>query len=327
MSNSSFNRREAFSLVGAGALGAAVWSGSSAAANAAPVNPHRRRSMRVAHLTDFHVQPELHASEGMTACLHHVQQLKDRPQLILTGGDSIMDSFGADDARTTLQWDIWQKVLKNECSLPVRSAIGNHDIWGWDKRGSKAKGDEPNYGKLRSTEMLKLENRYYTFSQCGWQFVVLDSTQPHPENPHAYTAHADEEQFDWLSRTLRDTPKTSPVLVLSHIPIISASAILWADQKQNNFQLGGGLMHTDCVKLKELFAKHPNVKLCLSGHLHLVDRTDYNGVTYLCNGAVSGSWWKGRHKDCDEGYAVLDLYDDGSFDCEYVKYGWKAAEA
>ena len=84
-------------------------------------------------------------------------------------------------------------------------------------------------------------------------------------------------------------------------------------------------MHTDCMKLKDLFAKHPNVKLCLSGHLHLLDRVDYNGVTYLCNGAVSGSWWNGRHKDCDEGYAVVDLYDDGSFEQEYVKYGWKAA--
>jgi 3',5'-cyclic AMP phosphodiesterase CpdA len=323
MTNSSFNRREVLSLVGATALGAAACSGLPGSASAAAINPSRKRCLRVAHLTDLHVQPERKAAEGMTACLHHVQELKDKPQLILTGGDSIMDSFAADDARTKLQWDIWHKVLKDECSLPVRSAIGNHDIWGWNKPSSKATGNEPNYGKLRSTEMLGIDNRYYTFSQGGWQFVVLDSTQHHPENPDAYTAHVDEEQFDWLARTLRNTPKTTPVLVLSHIPIVSASAILWAEQKDHNFQLGGGLMHTDCVKLKDLFAQHPNVKVCLSGHLHLVDRTDYNGVSYLCNGAVSGGWWKGRHKDCDEGYAVLDLYDDGSFDCEYVKYGWK----
>ena len=127
------------------------------------------------------------------------------------------------------------------------------------------------------------------------------------------------------TRTLRDTPASTPVLVLSHIPILSASAILWASDERGNFEISGSLMHTDCVKLKDLFAKHPNVKLCISGHLHLLDRVDYNGVTYLCNGAVSGNWWNGRHKDCDEGYAVLDLYDDGSFDHEYVKYGWKAA--
>jgi len=52
-------------------------------------------------------------------------------------------------------------------------------------------------------------------------------------------------------------------------------------------------MHVDAAKIKDLFAKHKNVKLCLSGHLHLVDRVDYNGVTYLCDGAVCGGWWKG----------------------------------
>ena len=82
-------------------------------------------------------------------------------------------------------------------------------------------------------------------------------------------------------------------------------------------------MHVDCIKLKDRFARHPNVKLSLSGHLHALDRADYNGVTYLCNGAVCAGWWKGRHKDCDEGYAVIDLYDDGSFEHEYIKYGWQ----
>lgn len=324
MDNFSFNRREVLSLAGATALGAVAWSGLPAPAGAATVNPHRKRCLRVAHLTDLHVQPERRAAEGMTACLRHVEQLRDKPQLILTGGDSVFDSFAADDARTKLQWDIWQKVLKDECSIPVRSAIGNHDIWGWNKTSSKTIGDEPNYGKLRSTEMLGIENRFYTFSQCGWQFIVLDSTQPHPEDPNAYTAHLDDEQFDWLERTLRDVPSTRPVVLLSHIPILSASAFLFANQQGGNFQYSCALTHSDCVKLKDLFARHPNVKLSLSGHLHTLDRVDYNGVSYLCNGAVCGHWWQGRHKDCDEGYAVLDLYDDGSFDSEYAKYGWKA---
>lgn len=324
MSHTSLTRRETLSLLGASVIGGAALGGISLSATAQEINPGRKRTLRVAHLTDLHVQPELRATEGMAACLHHVQKHADRPELILTGGDSIMDSYDADDARTKLQWDIWHNVLKQDCSVPVRSAIGNHDIWGWNKPSSKTTGKEPNYGKLRSTEMLKLDNRFYTFEQGGWQFIVLDSTQHHPQDPSGYTAHLDEEQYDWLARTLRDLPQTMPVLVLSHIPIISASALLWAEQKQDAFQISCALMHTDAIKLKDLFAKHPNVKVCLSGHLHSLDRVDYNGVSYLCNGAVCGSWWKGRHKDCDEGYAVLDLYDDGSFENEYVKYGWKA---
>lgn len=323
MGKPGLTRRETLSLLGASILGAVAVDGPQVA-EAREVNARRKRCLRVAHLTDFHVQPERHATEGMTACLHHVQQLRDKPQLLLTGGDSVFDSFAADDARTTLQWDIWRKVLKEECSIPVHSAIGNHDIWGWNKSKSKATGDEPNYGKLRSTEMLGIDNRYYTFDKCGWQFIVLDSTQPHPENPDSYSAHLDEEQYDWLTRTLHDVPPGKPVLLLSHIPILSAAAFQFAARDKNTFHFGCGLMHTDNVKLKDLFAQHPNVKVALSGHLHLVDRVDYNGVTYLCNGAVCGSWWKGPHKDCDEGYAVVDLYNDGSIEHQYIKYGWKA---
>jgi 3',5'-cyclic AMP phosphodiesterase CpdA len=324
MRDTLITRRDSIISMGAAAAGLVAWSESPRWANAETSAASRKRAIRVAHLTDLHVQPELRAAEGMGACLRHVQELVDKPGLILTGGDSVMDSFEADDARTALQWKIWTDVLKGDCSIPVRSCIGNHDVWGWDKARSKTSGSEPNWGKNRATEMLGLDQRFYTFSQAGWQFVVLDSVHSPPAGHGGYTGMLDDEQYDWLARTLRDAPVTTPVLILSHIPILSAAAILWAGEKEQNFNISQALMHTDCVKLKDLFAQHPNVKLCLSGHLHLVDRTDYNGVTYLCNGAVSGNWWKGRHKDCDEGYSVLDLYDDGSFDHQYVKYGWKA---
>jgi hypothetical protein len=29
---------------------------------------------------------------------------------------------------------------------------------------------------------------------------------------------------------------------------------------------------------------------------------------------------------CDEGYTVLDLFDDGSFERSYETYGWNARE-
>jgi len=325
MQSTDITRRESMVTMGAAAAGLLAWGATPRPLLADTVDSARQRVLRVAHLTDVHVFPEKRADEGMTACLRHVHQLADKPELILSGGDHVMDSFKADDARTTLQWNLWKRVLEHECDIPLRACIGNHDIWGWSKKKSKTTGHEANWGKRRGVEMLRLDNRYYTFSQAGWQFVVLDSMQPMPDGSDGYCAYLDEPQFDWLSRTLRDVPAATPVVVLSHIPILSASAMLFSARKREGFHAGGNTMHTDCVRLKDLFAKHPNVKLCLSGHLHLLDRVDYNGVTYLCNGAVSGNWWRGRHKDCDEGYAVLNLYDDGSFDHEYVKYGWKAA--
>ena len=325
MKGKLYTRRESLIGVGAAAAGLLTWSAVPRLAAAGPPAAPANRVLRVAHLTDIHVQPERRATDGLIACLHHVQQLADQPDLIITGGDSVMDSLGADDARTQLQWDLWKSALKNECSLPVRCCIGNHDVWGWEKAKSGTTGDEPLWGKKRAVAMLGLENRYYRFSQAGWQFIVLDSTHALSGGRDGYTARLDDEQFDWLAATLRDAPAEQPIMIVSHIPIFSVTPLVWDSNERGDTVVSGALLHTDRLKLKNLFAHHPNVKLCVSGHMHLLDRVDYNGVSYFCNGAVCGNWWSGRHIDCDEGYALIDLYDDGSSACHYVKYGWKAA--
>ena len=116
-------------------------AGAAAVAAAHPMNvlqpPKSKRVLRIAHLTDIHVQPEKKAGEGMAQALKHVHAQKDRPDLILTGGDLIMDAFGADHDRTKIQWDLFAKVLKNENGLPVEHCIGNHDVWGFSKREDK----------------------------------------------------------------------------------------------------------------------------------------------------------------------------------------------
>lgn len=116
------------------------------------------------------------------------------------------------------------------------------------------------------------------------------------------------------------------MLVFSHIPLFSAATFYDGDnEKSGHWRVGANLMHIDARRIKDLFHKHPNVKLCLSGHLHLVERVDYLGVSYLCGGAVSGGWWKGNHQECEPGYGIVDLYADGSFDNRYVTYGWQAS--
>lgn len=77
-------------------------------------------------------------------------------------------------------------------------------------------------------------------------------------------------------------------------------------------------MHIDARAIINLFANYPQVKLCLSGHLHLQDKVVYNGVSYYCNGALCGNWWKGNYQYTKPGYATVDLYADGSFEVNYL---------
>jgi hypothetical protein len=58
----------------------------------------------------------------------------------------------------------------------------------------------------------------------------------------------------------------------------------------------------------------------------MVDRVDYRGHTFICDGAVSGNWWKGPRLSFPEGYGLFDLYPDGRFEHRYVTYGWDATK-
>ena len=57
-----------------------------------------------------------------------------------------------------------------------------------------------------------------------------------------------------------------------------------------------------------VFKSHGGVKLCLSGHIHLLDCCEIDGITYICDGAVSANWWKGPIQGLSEGYGVVDLW-------------------
>jgi len=167
---------------------------------------------------------------------------------------------------------------------------------------------------------LKLAIPYYSFIKNGWKFIMLDSVHLDMDNTW-YIGKLGDEQFAWLQTELQNTPATMPVCVLSHIPILSATLMVDdITDGSNKWEILGGDMHTDTGKIVDLFYLHPNVKLCLSGHIHLRDKVVYNKVTYICNGAVSGAWWEGNKRQTSPGYGLIDFYADGTFTEQYINY-------
>ncbi|MEZ0299496.1 MAG: metallophosphoesterase [Candidatus Methylacidiphilales bacterium] len=325
----SSSRRGFLQMAAAGVAGLLTTAGAAGSARAdTPVSsapPSRTRTLRVAYITDVHLQPERRAAEGFAECLRHIHSQPDKPNLVLGGGDFIMDGFAATRERTKTQWDLWTRVLKDEMNLPLRTCLGNHDIWGWNQEKSGANGSETDYGKKWAMDVLGQPGRYHAFTQGGWRFVALDSIQP-GEKPGTYVSYLDEEQRNWLKEELLHTPPTMPVLIWSHAPLISALLQL-TEKRATPFTSGTvqpNLVHSDGGELSKLFAGHPNVKLCLSGHLHMVEGLELRDVMYRCAGSVCGNWWRGPRDGFAEGYSMLDLYDDGSHTCTYVPFGWKA---
>ncbi len=273
----------------------------------------KQPALRIAHLTDIHLKNELGAPAKFVKCLHHVQQQTPKVDMIMNGGDVVFDMNKENLSTINGLWALTKGTIKSECSLPMHFCLGNHDIW-WneDDKGQAL------YGKQYAMQQLHLQRPYYSFMQGGWKFIVLDSVHLDIDNTW-YIGKLGDEQMAWLAAELQATDAATPVLVMSHIPILTATLMI-EDNIVNKWQMLGGDMHTDTAKIISLFYQHPNVKLCLSGHIHLRDKVVYNNVTYLCNGAVSGAWWNGNRRETAPGYGLIDLFADGSFNERYVNY-------
>ncbi len=303
------HKREFIKLLGSSAIAAFLPSVSKAQTTAAAP----KKVLTIAHITDAHIMPLISAAKGFEKCLHHIQNSPEPFDLILNTGDSVMEAHQKSVFVARQQWSLFKKVLKSENSLPLLHCIGNHDIC--------CEGDSHyNFtdGKAMALEQLGLAKRYYALDTSFWKIIVLDSVQT-KENGEWYTAHIDEEQWDWLEKELATAHK--PVLIASHIPILAACVFFDGNRKdKENWEIPGAWMHTDTRRLNKLFGKYPNVKLAVSGHIHLTDKVEYNNVTYCCNGAVSGRWWKGKNQNTYAGYAKIELFDDGTFKNNYISY-------
>lgn len=273
----------------------------------------QKPALRIAHITDVHLKNKFGAPAKFVKCLHHIQQQQPKVDFILNGGDVVFDMNKESIGTIAEQWALVKSTMKAECSLPVHYCLGNHDIW-WNEDSRT----QSFYGKRYAMNQLELVKPYYSFIKGGWKFIILDSVHLDIDQTW-YIGKLGDEQFAWLENELQHTDPATPVLVMSHIPILTA-VLMIEDDIVNRWVMTGGDMHTDTSKIISLFYKHPNVKLCLSGHIHLRDKVLYNNVTYICNGAVSGAWWEGNRRETAPGYGVLDLYADGSFEEQYVNY-------
>lgn len=279
-----------------------------------------KRSLRIGHLTDIHLLDKSEPKAAVIKVLRELAQHTDRPDLLINTGDSLMDMNRQPKDRVQQLWSAWDEVMQHNV-IPMKSCIGNHDVWSLAKSDPQyevAQKDEL-YGKAWIKKKLGLPGTYYTFAQKDWQFIALDSIHYSAEKG-GYMI--DPEQMLWLEQQLKDIPKERPILIFSHVPIISVTPLLYAAQSKpaNELRFPGGDQHIDVMAIKSLFKKAGNVKVALSGHVHYVDQVSYLGTQYYCGGAVSGNWWNGILDDFPPAYSLLDLYEDGSSHYQTIYY-------
>ncbi|OWK41738.1 metallophosphoesterase family protein [Fimbriiglobus ruber] len=308
----SISRRQLFAVGAAGAAGL-MSVGTARGRSGSP-------TLRAAHITDVHINNDNDAPKGVAAMFAHMSVRKDwRPDVVLNTGDTVMAVNGnVTGAQAAEQIALWKQAAKGS-PAPILACLGNHDVW--DGKAPTAEVPAAKKGFALMTDVMGMPAPYYSVDRGGWHIISLNSMCAWP-NYGSLTP----EHFAWLKADLAKTPKSTPVLVLSHLPILSVTSLVYGDgaRKGNDNLVPGAWQHADCWAITEVFRRHPNVKLCLSGHMHTCDRIEYRGVWYVCGGAVSGAWWDGSEYGFPPCYGKLDLFADGTFDYEFVDYGWAA---
>jgi Icc protein len=260
--------------------------------------------------TDTHLQPELSAASGCAKCFNQINEAK--PEFCIAGGDQVFDVCEQDLGRAHMLFKRYRQT-EAELACKVYHTVGNHDVTGLNQRSPIEPGD-PEYGKkLYQDNFGKL---YYSFDYKGWHFVVLDSIGI--EYYKIFSPHFDGAQLAWLEADLAATGPTTPIVVVTHVPIASVLGSLSSEP-------GPGPIVANAYAVHSLLAK-ANVKLVLQGHLHVWEKSHYRGTEYLIGGAVSGEWWKGKMEDgSSEGYTLCQVRGDRVL-TSYVTYPWIAAD-
>ena len=310
------NRRDllkSLALTGAaGTLGVRTAPGQAPAAHAG--------SFRFLYFTDTHIQPELHAAEGCRMCFN--QMVHEPVEFAICGGDLVFDALAVDRSRAHMLWDLY-KQTSSSLHVPVNYVIGNHDVFGITPKSGVAPSD-PEYGKKAFQD--RYGATHYSFDHKGWHFIVLDSIGLHPDG--TWTGEVGNEQLAWLRTDLEKAGKTIPIIVITHVPLVTGAVNYvprneWLQKTTNVGTLVDTLMVTDAAEVIDALISY-NVRVVLQGHTHVNEEIEFRGLRFMTSGAVSGNWWRGIRAGSAEGYSVVTVRANHSIQRSYRTYGFHA---
>lgn len=177
---------------------------------------------------------------------------QDVPDFLLGTGDMVDD--GAKQEQWQQFFDVERVLLRDNVYFP---ALGNHDRQGRGRTADSYREyfDVPDNG----TD----SERYYAYTYANSRFLVLDS------NAHNFSL---TDQTAWLERELaaaRQDPAIRHIFVVMHHPPFSTS--LHAGQRD---------LRERWTPLFETYA----VTAVFSGHDHLYQRAEHNGIRYFVSG-------------------------------------------
>jgi 3',5'-cyclic AMP phosphodiesterase CpdA len=219
----------------------------------------------------------------------------DVPYWQLMNEDAVADINAAGVDAVVIKGDIADRGLRAQFHVAARTFagfdapwhafLGNHDFYGVHV-GEEVDG----YALLGQPPAPR------AFDLGGWRMVLLDTVEP--GDHHGVFP---EERLRWLADELAGSrERAQPTLLLTHHqPVPPAHA--------SSYPNSIGIIPEHSLRIFDLLARNPQVQGVLIGHTHR------NRVRRYAESGAMPFVEVNCVKDYPGGYAVYELYDDGTF--------------
>ena len=195
--------------------------------------------MLVAQLSDPHIVEagewmlgSVDTASAFARAIQHVNELRDRPDLVLLTGDLVNDGLPS-------QYEHLGALLA-ALEVPFWLMPGNHD-------------HTPSLRKAFPDDVPGVDGRADGVRDGDVRIVAVDSTRfPEPGGT------LDDDQLHWLHAVLSEQPGTPTMVALHHPPFDSGLRFM------DTMRLDAGATEA----LESVVSRHPQVERVLCGHLH-----------------------------------------------------------
>ena len=209
-------------------------------------------------ISDTQQYADRHSAISKVIAHHHSLEPM---QFIINGGDVVQNGFIEND---------WFEYFKGGSAyllnIPQIAAIGNHDY-----RGEFNNSLPKFFQKYMRWEGAPTNGNLF-FELPGFQIVIWNSNIPKLSHTEL------NEMWTWLEKKMKAAQKSNtPLILATHYPVFSSSINRFTSKEVKN-------LRSKLVPLAEKYG----VKIILSGHTHMFERSFKDGVNYLVAGPAGG---------------------------------------
>ncbi len=237
-------------------------------------------TIRFGICSDVHL-PTMHDSEKrITTFIDSMKSLK--PDFIIELGDFVIP-----DKKYDHMYSIW-----NLFPEPKYHVIGNHEMDG----GTSLK---------EALAYREMENSFYTFSNSGFKFIVLDSNDKKYEDQKGYRSFIGKKQIHWLEGELANAE--NPIVIFSHQGI--------GTDPKNPGERYSIENSEEVRKILETHNKFNTQKViaCFNGHTHHDYAEEINEIWYITINSMAYKW-------LGEEYEYIRYNEEVDKDYKWIKY-------